>query len=261
MDTNAALQISIITVCRNSEKFIQETIESVVRQTYRNIQYIIIDGKSTDGTVAIIQKYSAHIDKWISEPDDGMYEAINKGLLLATGDYILILNSDDVLAAPDTISRVEEKIRKKKLDYYYGNLVKWKDNESKKVKLFPVNFQMLLLSTHGTFLAHPCFFISSKVNNEVGGYDTRYKYASDYDYILRVLSRPGGKGKYVDINISKFRIHKNSITASGKIDAERKEILRKHGYYQQPYLKRLFAYYALWIFYKIINLGNIYRDG
>ncbi len=250
------LKISIITVCKNSEQFLNETIGSIISQTYQDIQYIVIDGNSTDSTVDIIKKYADKISYWVSEEDGGMYDAINKGLKMATGDYILVLNSDDVLASDNIIQTIAEEIQKDRLDYYYGNIIKLKENTNKKVKLFPVSFRQLLFSTHGTFVPHPCFFISNKLNQLLGGYNLNFKYASDYDYILRVLNTKGAMGKYLDVYVTKFRIHNNSITASGKIDEERKKILLQHGYYQQPYLKRTFYYYLLWVYYKIINLKN-----
>lgn len=258
MENPELLGITVITVCRNSEQFLQETIESVVTQTYNNIQYIIIDGNSTDGTLEIIKKYDQEIDTWLSEPDTGMYDAINKGLRLATGDYILILNSDDVLVSNNTIQEVANQIIAERLDYYYGNIIKSKDGKLKKVKLFGVDYQELLLSTHGTFVHHPCFFISKELNKILGGYDLKYRYASDYDYILRALSK-SNRGKYLDIYISKFRLHANTISASGKIEAERIKILLEHGYYEQPFFKRKFYYYVLWIYYKLINLGKRYK--
>ncbi|MEO6289137.1 MAG: glycosyltransferase family 2 protein [Ginsengibacter sp.] len=261
MKVDKDLKITIITVCKNSQQFLSETIESVINQTYKNIEYIIIDGDSTDGTKEIIQRYLNDINTWISEADSGMYDAINKGLRLATGDYILVLNSDDILAGSDTIKKAVDYIDIEKRDYYYGNMIKSNNGEKKQVKLFPVTFQQLLLSTHGTFAPHPCFFISKKINKKLGGYDLKYKYASDYDYILRALASTGSNGKYLNINITNFRIHENSITASGKIDAERKKILLDHGYYRQPFLKRFFFYYTLWIYYKIINLANGYKAG
>ncbi|HEY5371564.1 MAG TPA: glycosyltransferase family 2 protein [Hanamia sp.] len=257
---NSGVKITIITVCRNSEKFLAETIESVVNQTYQNIEYIVIDGASTDSTLDIIRKYSSGIYSWLSEVDDSMYVAINKGLQLSTGDYILILNSDDILANYNTIENAVKLIDNHRPDYFCGNLVKLKDGKNKKVKLFPVTFKQLLLSTHATFAAHPCFFISKKLNEQLSGYSLKYKYASDYDYILRALSTNGNKGKYINIDIAKFRIHEDSITAGGKIDEERKKILDTYGYYQYSYFSRLFYYYKLWIYYKIINLPNRYKD-
>lgn len=252
------IKITIITVCKNSGQFLEETIESVLNQDYQNIEYIIIDGHSNDNTLAIIKKYATNIAQWISEEDKGMYDAINKGLQLASGEYILILNSDDVLVNREVIKNVAAKISHKKLDYYYGNMVKRKDGETKKVKLFSVSYKQLLYSTHGTFVQHPCFFISSKLNSKLDGYKLTYKYASDYDYILRALNHTDSKGAHVNIYTTAFRIHGNSITASGKIDVERKDILKEHGYYQLPYINRMFYYYSLWAFYKIINAGNYY---
>ncbi len=253
LSTSSSPKISIITVCRNSEKYISETINSVISQGYKNIEYIIIDAKSSDSTVDIIKQNTQHISFWISEEDKGMYDAINKGLKKATGDYILVLNSDDVLTHENVIEDAVTEMTKERLDYYYGNIVKVKDGRSKNVKLFNVTYSQLLLSTHGTFAPHPCFFISKKLNANLGGYNLAYKYASDYDYILRALKTTKVRGKYLDIYITKFRIHDNSITASGKIDEERKKILDKHGYYKKPYFKRSFYYYMLWIYYKMIN--------
>lgn len=258
MNSADNIRISIITVCKNSEKYLAETIESVINQTYLNIEYIIIDGGSSDNSLKIIDQFSERISIWISEKDKGMYDAINKGLHLATGDYFLILNSDDVLVKKNTIEEVVKEMTLHKADYYHGNMIKWKENNFKKVKLFPVKFKELLLSTHGTFVSHPCFFISKKLNTILGGYNLQYKYASDFDYILRALSSKS-KGKYVDIYISKFRIHNSSITASGKINEERKTILAQHGYNQYPLIVRMYFYYTLWIYYKIINVGHGYK--
>ena len=259
MNTPDNIKISIITVSKNSERFLSETIESVINQTYPFIEYIIIDGESTDNTLKIIKQFSTMITKWLCEKDNGMYDAINKGLKLATGDYILILNSDDVLAKNNTIEEIVKQISFERTDYYYGNLIKLKEKMIKKVKLFPVTFKQLLLSTHGTFVPHPCFLISKKQNDILGGYDLQYKYASDYDYILRAMSDINSKGKYIDIYMTKFRIHNNSITASGKINEERKKILQQHCYSSFHTLTRLYFYYSLWIKYKIINISHIYK--
>jgi glycosyltransferase involved in cell wall biosynthesis len=259
MNSADNIRISIITVCKNSESYLTETIDSVINQTYPNIEYIIIDGGSSDNTLKIIDRFSDKISTFLSEKDTGMYDAINKGLKMSTGDYILILNSDDVLAKKNTIEEVVKRISVEKASYYYGNMIKWKGNNIKKVKLFSVKFKELLMSTHSTFVPHPCFFISQKLNTILGGYNLQYKYASDYDYILRALSSKS-QGKYLDIYISKFRIHNNSITASGKINEERKTILKQHGYNHYPLIVRMYFYYILWIYYKIINVGHGYKS-
>ena len=257
-----SLKITIVTVCRNSEAFLAETIKSILGQTYPNLEYIIIDGASTDGTLAIIKQYESEIDAWLSEPDTGMYEAMNKGLHLATGDYILMLNSDDLLTSNDTIEKAVTLIGNERPDYFYGNIIKFQDDKYRKVKLFTVTFDQLLLSTHGTFVSHPCFFVSAKLNNILGGYNSTYKYASDYDYILRALAIPGSSGKHINLFISKFRLHDNNSynTVKWKINEEREKILTQYGFYQQPRLKRVLFYCTLWIYYKIINLGNNYKS-
>ena len=128
----AGIKVSIITVCKNSERFLASTIESVINQSYKNIEYIIIDGASTDSTCEIIKRYESNISFWMSEPDDGMYHAINKGLRIASGDYILILNSDDMLAAKETIEQVSKIIDLSKADYYHGNMIKLNERGFKK---------------------------------------------------------------------------------------------------------------------------------
>ena len=259
MKSRNEIKVSIITVTKNSEPFLAETIKSVIDQTYPLIEYIIIDGASTDNTLNIVKQFSFAISNFLSEKDQGMYDAINKGLKLATGDYILILNSDDLLTENDTIEKVVKEIGMNKLDYYHGNMIKSKDNMFKKVKLFPVTFKRLLLSGHGTFVPHPCFFISKNQNEQLGGYDTKYRYAADFDYILRTLADNKCKGKYINLFITEFRIHNKSITASGKINEERKKILEEHGYNRYSLLVRLYFYYTSWIYYKLINVFYKYK--
>ena len=259
--TSTKLVISIITVCKNSAAYIAETIQSVFIQTYPHIEYIIIDGQSTDGTLDIISQYKTRISHLLSEPDNGMYDAINKGLSKATGDYFMVLNSDDVLVQSNTIEQVSNAIGKERKDWYYGDMIKLKNGKKKNVKLFQVTFKQLLLSTHSTFAPHPCFFCSRLLHHKLGGYNLEYRFASDYDYILRALSKSHNHGSHLDIYITQFRMHEKSITASGKITKERVEILREHGYYEYSVLTRKFFYYILWIYYKILNIGNRFRRG
>ena len=116
------MKVSIITVTYNSGKYLEDCIESVVKQRYKNIEHIIVDGKSNDNTLAIIKKYESHISKWISETDKGMYDAINKGIVMATGDIIGILNSDDMLDTDDVISSIVKAFEEQQTDAVYGDL-------------------------------------------------------------------------------------------------------------------------------------------
>jgi glycosyltransferase involved in cell wall biosynthesis len=246
--------ISIITVVFNGEKFIQNTIDSVLNQDYPNIEYIIIDGCSNDGTLDILHRYSEVIDLWVSEPDDSMYEALNKGIQLASGDIVACLNSDDIYANDNVVSAMVAEFTDD-ISGAYGNIInKYEGDErdDRYVRIFQVSFKDLLLSRHSTFLPQPTLFLRKKVYDKIGLFDTLYKYASDYDFILKILKRY--KIKYVDLYVTVFRDHEGSITSTGKINNDRIDVILKHGYKSYPGIYRLFCYLFLWIKYKYINL-------
>ncbi len=248
------VKFSIITVVFNGEKYIQETIDSVLEQTYSNIQYIIIDGASTDSTNDIIKLYKNQIDCYISEKDNGMYEAINKGLKLATGDYILILNSDDYLATKNVLSELNGHLNNKSVDFFYCNLIRNKNNTLRYIKLKKYSFVDVLCSMHGTFIPHPTLFVSAnflKLNKLQ--YNLTFKYASDFDFILNCLNLSKNYS-YIKLYTSVFREHSESITSSGKIDVERIAILNKWHLHKINFISRSFRYYKNWIVYKIFNL-------
>lgn len=245
-------KISIITVVRNGVKYIEETIQSVIHQTYNKIEYIIIDGESTDGTLNIVEKYKSHLDYFLSEKDVSMYDAINKGLKKCTGDYILVLNSDDTLVSTTTIEKISKLLIGDSA--YYCNVIIQTEQKEKERKLFQVNFKQLLLSKHCTFVPHPSFFVSRNLLIKKPEYDLKYKYASDFDYILD-LFKISSNIKHLNIFCTKFRYHDESITASGKLDQERLAIIKIHGYYNFNILTRNLSYFYLWVKYKMINLS------
>ena len=127
------MKVSIITVCFNSSKTIEETIQSVLSQDYPNIEYLVIDGGSIDGTQTIIQKYQGKIASWVSEPDQGMYAAMNKGISMATGDVIGILNSDDVYVSSRAVSELMYVMSKAKADVVFADLILVDQNNLNKV--------------------------------------------------------------------------------------------------------------------------------
>lgn len=252
-ETSAYPLISIITVTYNSEKYLEETIQSVLNQTYENIEYIIIDGNSTDGTLDIIKKYDKHINIWISEPDDGMYDAINKGIELSSGKYFGVLNSDDLLK-PNAISIIAETFNVCKCDGIFGN-IEIIDELSTILRTryaLKVSFKNLLLSQHGTFIPHPTLYLNKqRVLDEIGLYDLSYRYASDFDFLLKCIKRLFLEK--IDSTILQFRYHDESITSSGKLTKERQAILVNHGLKKINYLERKVYYYFNWIQYKILN--------
>ncbi|MFC3812350.1 glycosyltransferase family 2 protein [Lacihabitans lacunae] len=249
------MKISIITVVYNGERYIKDTIESVVNQTYNNIEYIVIDGKSSDSTLSIINQYKANISNVISEKDKSMYDAINKGLKIATGDFVLILNSDDFLVNCYVISEIVNLIQKNLgFEFYYGNLSILKGNTVSKRNTFQCSYSEILHSRHGTFIPHPALFISKKIAQK-HIYNLKYLYASDFDYILNLAKTY--ESKFLQITVTVFRSHSESITSSGKINNERKLILKSNDLYKTNFIVRSFLFIRIWLYYKLIQYVNL----
>ena len=177
---NKKHKISIITVTKNSEKYLQENIDSLSNQTYKNFEHLIIDGKSSDKTIEIIKKNSNKISFWESKIDNGLYDAMNKGIKNATGDIIGILNSDDFYYA-DALSTVNDYFTKyTDIDFLFGSVQKYKlmhEFNPKKIKW-----------TFGFYTSHSVgFFIRKNSQLKLGYYDTQYKYSADYDLFYRMI--------------------------------------------------------------------------
>jgi glycosyltransferase involved in cell wall biosynthesis len=172
--------ITVVTVVRNRKKTLEETILSAINQTYKNVEYIIVDGASTDGTLDIVRKYEDKIDYWMSEPDKGIYDAMNKGIDLATGDYIALLNSDDWYEH-DTCEIIVKKINEVKADVYFG-MVRVIDKQSNAcINISGYNIYVI----NQNMIAHQTCFISKYIYSKYK-YDIKYKSASDYDFMIKV---------------------------------------------------------------------------
>lgn len=185
--------VSIITVCRNSEKTIAKTIESVLHQSYSHLEYLVIDGASTDGTIDIIKQYEPKFNgrmRWLSEKDGGIYDAMNKGVRLAKGTILGIINSDDWYEA-DAIQRVVNSYRKHGDAVYYGILRVMEDGKEAMLRL--VNWQFMYREVVG----HPAYFITKNIYNEHGLFRLDYKYAADYEFMMRLVHH---KVPFVQIN-------------------------------------------------------------
>jgi len=184
------MKVSIITVCYNSSKTIEDTIKSVLSQSYENIEYIVVDGNSNDGTQAIIEKYRNQIAHYVSEPDKGMYDGINKGIRTATGDIIGILNSDDIYKDETIIGRVAKRMTVNKTDALYGDLKYVKaDDLNKTVRYWKSGPFKRGKFLFGWMPPHPTFFLKREVYEEFGGYLTNFRSAADYELMLRMLFR------------------------------------------------------------------------
>lgn len=182
------LKISVITVCYNAEATIAQTIKSVIAQDYNNIEYIIVDGNSSDGTITVAEKYREHIHILLSEPDKGIYDAMNKGIALATGDVVGILNADDFFADENVLTVVARAFKTSNPDIVYGDLNyvkpdgtisrKWRSGEYKK-GLF--NF--------GWMPPHPTFYCKRRLFEKFGNYSLDFGTAADYELMLRYIHR------------------------------------------------------------------------
>ncbi len=179
-----SVKVSIITVSYNAVDTIERTILSVINQTYSNIEYIIIDGNSTDGTVNIIKKYDGQIAKWLSEPDNGLYDAMNKGIQMATGDVIGIINSDDCYHDIETIANIVD-IYKKKKEWFvlHGKIRYFHEDGTITVDVPKQNPEYI---KRGPFIFHPTMFVPKKFYDRVGCFNVKYSIAADYDLMLRL---------------------------------------------------------------------------
>ncbi len=224
------LRVSIITPSFNQGKYIEETIKSVVDQTYKNIEHIIIDNESDDGTIEILKKYR-HL-KWLSEKDKGQTNAINKGIKMSSGEIIAWLNSDD-LYYEDAVEIVVEFFQANQgIDMIYGNcmLIDEKGTEIELVKLGPFDFHKLLYSMN--YIPQPSVFFKKETYNEVGPLNEDFSYAMDYEYWIRVGLKK--EIAYIDQILSKFRLHNDSKTVSAKkmMDREACKVSIRYGGYK-----------------------------
>jgi len=178
-------KISIITICFNSEKTIFKTLESVKKQSFNNIEHIIIDGASNDKTLEICKEYSNSI-KIISEQDNGVYDAFNKGLKLATGEIIGFLNSDDVFYNENSIQDIVDAFSKNETDIVYGNL-DYVNEESKVIRNWISRPYEKGLVKKAWKTAHPSFYCKKEVYDRLGGYNDSFKIAGDFELCLRFL--------------------------------------------------------------------------
>jgi glycosyltransferase involved in cell wall biosynthesis len=175
---------SIITVVLNGEKYLDQTIKSVIDQHNVNYELIIIDGGSTDRTLDIIHKYNNHITKWISEPDHGIYEAMNKGIKFSTGDFISFLHSDDYYL-PDTLYRVAQIANKTYADVYHGNvMIMSRNDDIEKARLFKPTHDIKSLGKGGS-IYQPATFVRKNIFARIGIFNEKFRIVADYDFFLR----------------------------------------------------------------------------
>jgi glycosyltransferase involved in cell wall biosynthesis len=214
--------VSIITVVYNGSKHIEECIAAVAAQTYQNIEHIVVDGGSTDGTVDIIRRHDATIAKWITERDGGVYDGMNKGVAMVTDpeSYVLFANADDHLNGPDAVERVIQSSDGE--DLIYGKMV-FTDGQISGVTGRAVTLDDLAFQT----LNHPATFVRRRVFDAVGMFDTGYRIAADYDFIVRAFAA-GVSTRFVDVIVSSMRMGGLSDDRFMLSCRERKTVIRRY---------------------------------
>lgn len=222
------MKISIITATFNSASTVKDTFESVLAQTYKDIEYIVIDGLSKDNTVEIIKEYEPRFGgrmRYVSEKDKGLYDAMNKGIAMATGDVVGILNSDDFYTSNDILESVAAKIQDNEIDAVYGDIHFVNDNDLNKcVRYYSSHIFSRWLMRYGFMPAHPSFYCRRDVYTKYGAFDTSYKIGADFESLLRYIFINRIKTVYIKRDFVTMRTGGASTEGFGS----RKQIMKDH---------------------------------
>ena len=227
------MRVSIITVCYNRAATIEKAILSVLNQDNKDIEYIVVDGNSKDGTQAVIEKYTNQIAKYISEPDNGMYDAINKGLALATGDIVGLMHSDDEFYDNEAISKIVSAFLKSKdIEGVYGDGIYVSNDAEEKLIRNRIGGEYSLKKIEKGWLPlHPTVYIKRALIEKYGDYNLQFKIASDTEFLLRYLYKNKIKMGYVNYYIVKMRMGGLSTTSSRALEVLKEDykIYKFHG--------------------------------
>jgi len=249
------LKVSIITVTYNSSKTLQDTIDSVGRQDYPYIEYIIIDGGSNDQTIHIINQNLDIVNYWISEPDEGLYDAMNKGIKMATGDIVGIINSDDFYHRTDSISKIVDGFTQSDVDCVFADVRFVKNtNLDKTIRYYSSKKFNLGAFSWGFMPAHPTFFTYRTNFEKFGFYKTDFKIAADFELLVRFLYKHQLSSKYLPIDLMKMRLgglSTASLKSTWIINQEDLRACRENGlktnYFRlySRYFRKIFEYIPL----------------
>ena len=232
-------RISVVTVVRNSVSTIEETIRAVAAQTYGNVEHIVVDGASTDGTQDIVHRYRDKIAKIVSEPDRGIYDAMNKGLALASGDVVGFLNSDDIYEHERVLQKVASVMSDPEVDACYGDLVYTDPSDTRRVTRYwksrPYEDG---LCRRGWMPAHPTFFVRRSVYEQFGGFDLEFRRQADFELTLRLFDVHGIRSVYVPevwVRMRTGGLSNNSFSGIMKGNIEAYRACRKNGLRVTPF--------------------------
>ena len=254
------MTITIITATYNSAKTVKDTFESILRQSYTDYEYLIIDGASKDETLALIKQYEPRFEgrmKYISEPDKGLYDAMNKGLKMATGDVVGILNSDDFYTSDDALQTIADAFNANDIDATYGDIHFVNDDDlTKMVRYYSSSVFKRSYMRFGLMPAHPSFYCRKSVYDKYGYFDTSYRVAADFENLLRLIFINRIKTLYISKDFVTMRTGGASTAGLGS----RKQIMRDHlramkqnGVYSNTFLLSLRYFYKI---YELIRGGH-----
>jgi len=246
------LKVSIITASHNSVDTIVDTINSVLTQTYPDIEYIVIDGASSDGTKDIVTSFGQRISRFVSEPDEGLYDAINKGIRIATGEIVGILNSDDFFCNNTVIERVVESFMGNEIDAVFGD-VQFVDtvNTSRVVRYYSSKHFKTARFRFGFMPAHSSFYVKRELFEKLGYYKTDYKIAADYELLIRFLYINKISYKYLEMPFVSMRmggVSNKSIHSMYTLNKEIAKACRENGiktnyiFIYSKYFSKLFEF-------------------
>lgn len=233
------MKLSVVTVCLNARDTIAEAVESVQSQVYGNVEHIVVDGASTDGTLEIIEKYQDGIHTLISERDSGLYFAMNKGIAAATGDYLGFLNSDDVYSHTHVLESVAQAFVDSQAEAAHGDLVYVnRSDPSRVMRYWNSSAYVPGMFERGWHPAHPTLFVKTELLREIGGFDTRYRYHADFDLMVRLFIERKISSVYVPEILVRMRTGGQSTSSLRNIfrgNRESWEIARRFGVARTPF--------------------------
>jgi len=220
------VKISVVTVCYNCAHTLADTLESVRRQSHGELEHILVDGGSTDGTQDLVAKHNGRISKFVSEPDEGIYDAMNKGLCLAEGEFVAFLNADDMYTDDHVISDVVAAAEAGDVDAVYGDLLYVRrDDPGKVVRYWKAGEYLPGAFRLGWVPPHPTFFCRRRVFERFGAFDSAYRLAGDFELMLRLIERHGIRVGYIPRPLVRMRVGGRANTVRGVLRGNR-EILR-----------------------------------
>lgn len=233
------MKVTIITVCLNAATTIGDTIKSVLAQDYPEIEYLIVDGASTDGTMDVVRSYGERITRAVSERDHGMYESMNKGLRMASGDVVGFLHSDDMLSSPTIISEIVAAFRETDAECVFGDIdIVHRRDTDRVLRRWRAGPHRRGALPRGWYPPHPTLYVRRSVLDEVGPFDERYRIAADMDHMLRLFEVRGVRSHYlprVVVHMRSGGLSNKSLRNIWRANIETWQSLHHHGFQVGPW--------------------------